>query len=615
MLNNQTLTYGALSNEDLNSGALMKAIKRGAHRVILVRNDLNRLNVFPVADSDTGNNLVSLMRSILSALSNRHETVSDTLHAIAKQALIGAKGNSGMIFAQYINGVAKNYHPNNGESNEALVTAFYHAVTDAFQAVFDPQEGTMLSVMKSWANSLYSSFGTAPLSETLMSAKQEAYVTLQDTKTVHPILRKHGVMDAGAQGFYEFIAGLTDALLGEEEELEFSEEIEMGLAMDEYIHTEAHHEVHADHAPELRYCMEMVIEGGHRPAEVMPLVQEFGDSLVVATGVASTRIHLHTDVPQEVVPRMEQLGAITHIKADDMKQQYYDAHVNTMKTAIVTDSIADIPQHLIDEHNIHIIPLTILVDDVEHLDKITMSNQKVVDLADDEQRTVSSSMMTQAQILRMLDGLESSYENVLFITVSSKLSGVYQGVFKAMESYQGRLHTAVIDSKLNSIAQGLLVQKAIQYVQADMPFEHIQQSIMEARDRAAIYVSVSDLAPMIRSGRIPQRLGKIVKKLQLKPIVKLDSLGSGALAHIGFTTSGNQKKIKKIILKNKKIIERIAIGYTTSVEDANKWATYFEAEGIPVDYVTTTSSIIALSAGKNATAVAVIYKEDIHDLS
>jgi DegV family protein with EDD domain len=615
MLNNQTLTYGALSNEDLNSGALMKAIKRGAQRVILVRNDLNRLNVFPVADSDTGNNLVSLMRSILSALSNRHETVSDTLHAIAKQALIGAKGNSGMIFAQYINGVAKNYHPKNGESNEALVTAFYHAVTDAFQAVFDPQEGTMLSVMKSWANSLYSSFGTASLSETLMSAKQEAYVTLQDTKTVHPILRKHGVMDAGAQGFYEFIAGLTDALLGEEEELEFSEEIEMGLAMDEHIHTEAHHEVHADHAPVLRYCMEMVIEGGHSAAEVMPLVQEFGDSLVVATGVASTRIHLHTDVPQEVVPQMEQLGAITHIKADDMKQQYYDAHVNTVKTAIVTDSIADIPQHLIDEHNIHIIPLTILVDDVEHLDKITMINQKVVDLAEDEQRTVSSSMMTQAQILRMLDGLESSYENVLFITVSSKLSGVYQGIFKALESYRGQLHTAVIDSKLNSIAQGLLVQKAVQYIQADMPFEHIQQNIIQARDRAAIYVSVSDLAPMIRSGRIPQRLGKIVKKLQLKPIVKLDSMGSGALAHIGFTTSGNQKKIKKIILKNKKFIERIAIGYTTSAEDANKWATYFEAEGIPVDYVTTTSSIIALSAGKNATAVAVIYKEDINDLS
>lgn len=611
MLNNQTLTYSDLNNETLNSGALMKAIKRGAQRVILVRNDLNRLNVFPVADSDTGNNLVSLMRSILSALSNSHETVSDTLHAIAKQALIGAKGNSGLIFAQYINGVAKNYQPRDGESNEALVTAFYHAVTDAFQAVFDPQEGTMLTVMKSWASSLYSSFGTASLSEILMSAKHEAYVTLQDTKMVHPILRKHGVMDAGAQGFYEFIAGLTDALLGEEDDLEFIEDIQMGLSIEEHIHTE----VHADHAPELRYCMELIIEGGHSAAEVMPLVQELGDSLVVATGVSNTRIHLHTDVPQEVVPCMEQLGAITHIKADDMKQQYYDAHVNTVKTAIVTDSIADIPQHLVEEQNIHIIPLTILVDDVEHLDKITMTNQKVVDLANDEQRSISTSMMTQAQILRMLEGLEATYENVLFITVSSKLSGVYQGVYKALESYKGPLQTAVIDSKLNSMAQGLLVQKAVRYLQADMPFEHIQQKIVQARDHAAIYVSVSDLAPMIRSGRIPQRLGKIVKKLQLKPIVKLDAMGSGALAHIGFTTAGNQRKIKKIVLKNKKFIERIAIGYTTNSENANKWAAYFEAEGIPVDYVAETSSIIALSAGENATAVAVIYKEDTDDLS
>jgi DegV family protein with EDD domain len=516
-----------------------------------------------------------------------------------------------MIFAQYMNGVARNYQPRHGESNEALVTAFYHAVSDAFQAVFDPQEGTMLSVMKSWAGSLYASLGTATLSENLLSAKQEAYLTLQDTKTVHPVLRKHGVRDAGAQGFYEFIAGLTDALLGEEEELEFNEELEMGLTVDEPIHTE----VHADHEPELRYCMELVMEGGHPAAKLMPFLQELGDSLVVATGVSNTRIHLHTNVPQEVVPLMEELGAVTHIKADDMKQQYYDAHVNTRKTAIVSDSIADLPQHLIDQHNIHIIPLTILVDDVEHLDKITISNQKVVNLANNEQRNVSTSMMTQAQILRMLEGLEATYENVLFITVSSKLSGVYQGVYKALESYQGPLHTAVIDSKLNSIAQGLLVRKAMQYVQADLSFEQIQQKVLQAREQAAIYVSVSDLAPMIRSGRIPQRLGKIVRKLQLKPIVKLDAMGSGALAHMGFTTSGNQKKIKKIVLKNKKLIERMAIGYTTSAEDANQWAAYFEAAGIPVDYVTTTSSIIALSAGENATTVAVIYKEDRHDLS
>lgn len=608
---NQNLAYRAVRHEPLSSGALMKAIKRGAQRVILVRHDLNRLNVFPVADSDTGNNLVSLMRSILSALSNRHETVSDALHAIAKQALIGAKGNSGMIFAQYMNGVARNYKPRHGESNEALVAAFYHAVSDAFQAVFDPQEGTILTVMKSWAGSLYASLGTATLSDNLMSAKQEAYLTLQNTRTVHPVLRKHGVMDAGAQGFYEFIAGLTDALLGEEEELEFNEELEMGLAVEEPIHTE----VHADHEPEFRYCMELVVEGGHHAAKVMPLLQGLGDSLVVATGVSNTRIHLHTDVPQEVVPLMEQFGAVTHIKADDMKQQYYDAHVNTSKTAVVSDSIADLPQQLIDQHNIHLIPLTILVDDVEHLDKITLTNQKAVRLANDEQRTVSTSMMTQAQILRMLEGLEATYENVLFITVSSKLSGVYQGIYKALASYRGPLHTAVIDSKLNSIAQGLLVRKAIEYVQADLSFEQIQHKIVQVREQAAIYVSVSDLAPMIRSGRIPQRLGNIVKKLRLKPIVKLDAMGSGALAHMGFTTSGNQRKIKRIVLKNKAFIEHVAIGYTTSAEDANQWAAYFEAEGIPVDYVTTTSSIIALSAGENATAVAVIYKEDSHDLS
>jgi uncharacterized protein len=610
MMNTQTLAYGMLSNEPLSSGSLMKAVKRGAQRVIQVRHELNRLNVFPVADSDTGNNLVSLMRSILSALTHTHETVSDTLHAIAKNALIGAKGNSGMIFAQYMNGVARNYQPRNGESHEALVHALYYAVADAFQAVFHPQEGTMLSVMKTWATSLYSSIRTAPLSESLVSAKQEAYVTLQDTKTIHPILRKHGVMDAGAQGFYEFIAGLTEVLLGEED-VEIIEDMEKSFLMDSHIHTE----VDAAHAPVLRYCMEAVIDGGWSAAEVIPLVQDLGDSLVVATGVSSTRIHLHTDSPQELVPRIEQLGAVTHIKADDMKQQYYDAHVNTVKTAIVTDSIADIPQHMIDEKNIHIIPLTILVDDVEHLDKITMTNRRAVDLANDKQRSISTSMMTQAQILRLLEGLEATYENVLFITVSSKLSGVYQGIYKALESYRGPLHTAAVDSKLNSIAQGLLVQKAMEYVQADMTLERIQQLIMQDRDRAEIYVSVSDLAPMINSGRIPQRLGKMVKRLQLKPIVKLDPAGKGVLAHIGFTTSGNQKKIKKLVMKNKQSIERIAIGYTTGSTDAEAWAAYFESAGIRVDFVTTTSSIIALSAGENATAVAVMYKEEAHDIS
>lgn len=585
----------------INGSTLFQAFNQGAKRVMDIRIELNDINVFPVADSDTGNNLASLMRSISSTNVNDNASVNTTLTLVADKAIEGAKGNSGMIFAQYFNGIASSYN-NLEDSLEYLVESFHKAVDSAISAVQNPQEGTILTVMRIWATSLKESFDQSSWEESLIVARDSAYESLQKTSKQHVIMKKHGVVDAGAMGFYEFVDGMTDSFIGKTyvatKPLENVDEIE----------TISHLENHGMDVPTFRYCMELTISDVNNPNQFQEVLKPYGDSLVVIHGQSHSRVHIHTDQPQDVIQALEPYGTINKTKADDMIQQYFDIYENKEKIAIVTDSIADLPKSLIEKFNIHVIPLTVLVDTTEHLDKTTISNTKLIELIRSEKHDISSSQVNQNVLFRMLEQLENRYEKVVVITVASAQSGSYNTIKNALRNYKGHLNIEVIDSKLNSLAQGILVKRAGEYVQNKVEWQTLVKQLRNDRKNIKIYVSVEDLDPIIKSGRIPQSLGKIAKRLGLKPIVVLDESGAGGLMSMGLTMKGNQKTIKKKVLKYKGQLEEIVLGYTSNPDTAHEWYDYFTNNNLKIDYVEETSSIVALSAGQGATAVAILIK-------
>ena len=194
---------------------LLESIIAGAQKVINGKDELNKINVFPDADGDTGSNLASLMQTIIDNLSNNNYSTNLLFDEVASAALIGARGNSGIIFAQYLNAVSDYYSVY--ETNlEILVLAFNRAVKSAYDSLIEPKEGTILSVMKRWAEVLLITFKeSTSFEKALLEAKGEAWKALKETQFQMSILKKNKLVDSGAKGFYYFISGFTDAYCGE----------------------------------------------------------------------------------------------------------------------------------------------------------------------------------------------------------------------------------------------------------------------------------------------------------------------------------------------------------------------------------------------------------------
>ncbi len=206
--------------------------------------------------------------------------------------------------------------------------------------------------------------------------------------------------------------------------------------------------------------------------------------------------------------------------------------------------------------------------------------------------------------------LEENYKSVLFISVASKLSGTYQLINNTLRKYKGSLNAYVVDSLQNSVAQGLLVEYAIDLINEDKDFNEIVEEIEKAKRRTSIYVLVSDLNPMIKSGRVPSKLGNFLKKIKLLPIITLSETGEGKLINFAFSKRQVQNKILKKALSKSVAIEKLAIGYTTTPDNSRVWEKYLIDKNLKVDYVVKTSSIIVLSAGDNASCIAFMLKEE-----
>lgn len=569
------------------------ALLSATTNVINARTVLNEMNVFPVADSDTGNNLVVLMKSLQNSLMKDHGDVKELLSDLALSAFKGARGNSGMIFANYINGIEKNYHTRTNVLDD-LRSAFYYGVNQAYDAVLDPQEGTILSVMKDYSNAIFNK------TTTLDEALSIAYESLIKTKEIHPVLRKNQVIDAGAKGFYLFISGMTQSLL---EATAIETQVEETLYQDDLNEN-------LTSEPKFKYCFEVTINKSYSLREINSYIESLGDSIVVASSGNSTKIHIHTDSPSLVINKVQELGEVTNLKVENMNEQYYGSG-NKNDIAIVTDSIADLPQSVIDSNtNVYVLPLSILVNDLEHYDKVTITNEEVIGLANNPACSVSSSMVNGYQVSELITRLEENYKSVLFISVAAKLSGTYQLINNTLKKYKGSLNAYVVDSLQNSVAQGLLVEYAIDLINEDKDFNEIIEEIEKAKLRTSIYVLVSDLNPMIKSGRVPSKLGNFLKKIKLLPIITLSETGEGKLINFAFSKRQVQNKILKKALSKSVAIEKLAIGYTTNPDNSRVWEKYLIDKNLKVDYVVKTSSIIALSAGDNASCIAFMLKEE-----
>ncbi|MGD9941222.1 MAG: DegV family protein, partial [Clostridia bacterium] len=531
-------------------------------------------------------------------------------------ALVSARGNSGVIFAQFVSGLSEAVATAEIKTHD-FAAAVLHAYGRAKAAISDPRDGTMLSIIEDWASSLARRVhDSASFADLIGATRKDLHTSLSSTTEKLAELRAAGVVDAGAAGFVEFVEGGHDFLLrgaeafGDDQTDAKATEIPSLHDIDNHAIDHAHGPVMTE-APRYRYCTEAMLSGSSLDAQaIRSALTGHGDSLIVAAGRNKAKIHIHTDKPETIMQELAAFGTVGGQKVDDMLLQFTDAHDRVSPVAIVTDSACDLPAELLEKHRIHAVPLLLSAGGSEYLDKLTMSAESLGRVAEGKGIFPKTAQPPAHFFGRLYSYLGSHYDSIVAIHLAACLSGTYEtSLREATKARQAGMEVHVLDSKHLSGSLGLVVLRAAQAAEAGMSASKIAAMLPEWSAKARILVSVTSLRYMVKGGRVSPLKGLAAKVLNLKPIVSVDGTGKSILYGKSFSEETNLRNIIRMVAgqHREQPLRCYAIGHSNATEKAAAFAARLEKElGFPPLYITQISSVVALNAGPGAVSVVTM---------
>ena len=286
--------------------------------------DIDALNVFPVPDGDTGTNMLLTMRSsIEEAYRAPDQSASAVARAMAKGALMGARGNSGVILSQIWRGLAQGLAEKESFTGSDLASALAQASTMAYKGLSNPVEGTILTVVREAALTAQAqaSSGDDDLESVLEATVNAAGESVAKTPTLLPVLREAGVVDAGGQGLYTLLEGALRYLRGEKEQMQFRKP---QIIVSDIPATRLPQMMAEEEVP-YGYCTNILLKGQRLdPDKLQMKLKRKGESLVVAGDESTVRIHIHTYDPGKILHYVGSLGTMHEINIRNMDEQHQD---------------------------------------------------------------------------------------------------------------------------------------------------------------------------------------------------------------------------------------------------------------------------------------------------
>ncbi|MHB8376287.1 MAG: DAK2 domain-containing protein [Dehalococcoidia bacterium] len=304
-----------ISPPPIDGPALARALAGGAAALAQQADAINVINVFPVPDGDTGTNMSMTMRATAAAAHAATGSAHDVARAAADAALMGAKGNSGVILSQILTGFAA-MPPAAALDARELASALDRGREAAYRVVSAPREGTILTAIAEAARAAQrcaDAGGTAP--DALAAAAEAARDAVANSPNLLPVLKEAGVVDSGAQGLYVMLEGMLRALRGEPPTLNLP-----GAGHIDESWLRATRRLHDGDAA--GYCTEFVVTGHALDRDaIRRALSDLGESVLVVGGEGLVRAHVHTADPRAAFAYARTLGTVSHEKADDMRAQ------------------------------------------------------------------------------------------------------------------------------------------------------------------------------------------------------------------------------------------------------------------------------------------------------
>jgi uncharacterized protein len=576
----------------------------GARKVIAHQIELNKINVFPVNDGDTGTNLASTIRSVIESL-HPHRSYKITADRIAEATLMNARGNSGIIFAQFFYGLSSETADCQSVNLKQFAESIQRSVKYVYEAVANPVEGTMLTVIKEWADYIFESWHKfADFDQLLVSSYDVLKKSLLETKTKLKILAKANVVDAGAKGFVLFVEGIIDYI----HTRNFKELIQAKAESVAFPRTEET----ISEKVEFRYCTEAILKdtsiGQH---DLMSLLERYGNSAVVAGSEKMRRIHVHTNNPADLFYDLKDFGTLAFQKADDMIRQSESVFKRKYKIALVTDSTCDLADEILDKYQIHVLPVNISFGENHYLDKVTLDPDKFYKMLDESPYYPKSSQINEKSFINLYSHLASHYDSIIAVNLSDQLSGTFHTSQRAaqMVSMEFGKKIDVINSKNISGAEGLVVLRVAEAIEKGIPHDEIVSLADKWLKDTRLYVTVINVKWLIKGGRLSATKGLIARILNINPIITIDESGRAAVLDKAFSRKSNMLKIMEYVKRHlhEKPVWNYIVMHANNTVDAGWYASRMESlTGKKPVSVMNISPTIGANAGVGASAVAIM---------
>ena len=500
-----------------------------------VKAELNRINVFPVPDGDTGTNLALILDAIAGELSGLEERRADRVAAaVAHSAVLGARGNCGMMLSQFLLGFARGLEGRERVTPDEFGAAFERGARSLHVSVDKPVEGTILTVVRESASEAAepaSAQGAADFAEVMARTLETARDSLARTPDLLPVLAQAGVVDAGAMGFVEMIAGVVGLI---ERGKWVERDAAASASVDDLAHPDWSPIAAAGHPfthGSRRYCTEILVEGEELPDEktVRAALSEGSEELLVIRAENVLKIHLHTDHPRAAIDYCATLGTVAAHKAEDMFAQYEAAREAAgavrRPVGVLVDSGADLPDAVARAHGIHTVPLLLLDGETSLKDRIDITSDDILERLERGGALPTTSQPPPGDFIQAYQEATSDAETIVAIFLAAKLSRIYQSAENSARMVP-HLDIRLVDSRGASILVGLLALKAAELAEGGMSGEDIVREIDRIRSRSGILFTVRSLDRLIASGRVSQFAGWLGGVLDLKPVLGLEPDGS-----------------------------------------------------------------------------------------
>jgi DegV family protein with EDD domain len=547
--------------KEIDAASFKEICKRGMEHLFCERDLLNRINVFPVADGDTGDNLVHTLKPVYEQIDAISEArLDDLCSRLAALMLISAKGNSGVIFSQFFFSFAKALKGRAAIDPAAFSLAMEKAVQETYESIAQPQEGTILTVLRHTAEefkrlALNGEKYHVIFEKVIIKARE----ILEKTRDILPQMKKARVVDAGGMGFYLFFKGMAAAVLGRGTEPGGTD----NAAFDQ--------EPQALDASEWAFCAEWILRPDGRGKDFFKeLLSAHGDSLLIAGDADLLHLHIHTDDPDAVENELVRHGEVVSRKVDSLRQP--EESIPEIAVALAMDSAVDIPEATEKALGVAVVPLQILLGDRFFRDRLEIGKEELYRrMRSEKDLVVKTSQPAPFDFKTAYESALGRKKQALFFSLSSRLSGSYQNALAALRllppADQSRIR--IIDTLNVSAGSGLLLVRALQLLRRGRDMEQTAVEIEARRGDVVSLGYIESLEYAVRGGRLPPLAGSITRLLGIRPLVAFEN---GVLVKKGllFSARGKEKKVARRFLKKLDLSRTYALGivYTDNPQSA-----------------------------------------------